>query len=173
MQKARELGGVLQIPGESLVAFTMEVDVSIIPPDITSKIAYLELYAVLVAFETFGAQIENRRTILYIDNSAALYAVIRGRSRVLSQCRLAHALSRMRTDRGIMLWADYVSSKENIADGFSRDDLLEAFKKEFRVKMVEPSAPAIGAFPWETEGLEEVDDFVERAYMHHATVRDM
>jgi len=96
-------------------------------------------------------------------------ASVRGRSKCVPLCRLAHTLIAQRTHLGIMLWADYVNTKDNMADGMSRADLVAPLTSKFRLAKVDPVLPVIIS-PWPAE---ETDDYVEWKFRNNEKMRDL
>ena len=84
------------------------------------KIAQLELSMVLYGLAARASYFRGRRGYWYIDNVAALMALIRGRSSSPDLERLAHLIHIALFALNASIFWEYVPSKSNWADAVSR-----------------------------------------------------
>ena len=84
------------------------------------KIAQLELVQVLYALIARPAEFRGRRGVWFIDNLAALMALIRGRSDSPDLERLSHLIHLACFALRIWIYWEYIPSKSNWADSISR-----------------------------------------------------
>ena len=102
----------------------------------TSVIYGLELYAVVASVFSLRYQLQGKTLSIYIDNNAALSALIKGDSCSIRVGRLISFLWYLSAAFDITLWFERVSSALNIADLPSRGvklpfPLQESQKFEF------------------------------------------
>ena len=105
--------------------------VSVIPQSVDQlwepgdkKIAQLELLQVLYALFSRPSQFQGRRGLWFIDNTAALMALIRGRSDskdLEHMCKLIHLI--LFALKSWFFW-EWIPSKANWSDEISREGLL-------------------------------------------------
>ena len=84
------------------------------------NINQLELFAVVVALTIWKDKLEGKFVISYIDNSAALYCAIKGRSPKCTMNAIAHVAQILLTQHSISVWFDWVASAYNLADLMTR-----------------------------------------------------
>ena len=107
------------------------------------RIAQLEMLAVLLSIRSFGPQLKGSYCRIHVDNISAMYACLNGYSGNPYMARLAGEiwLELLRLD--IAPWWQYVPSKLNVADVFSRPDKVrdgEWFARKHRWASVSPSS---------------------------------
>jgi hypothetical protein len=103
-------------------------------------IALSEALLVLAALETFGKFIRNRKVFFHIDNSAALFSIMRGSSKCPLARVVAQAVRCELCKNAILSAFRYVPSKWNPADGGTRVDLFKWLKATFN--LLKTTAPA-------------------------------
>eukprot|EP00392_Amoebophrya_sp_AT5.2_P010524 g10588.t1 len=86
-----------------------------------------KLCFVLRAGDTFYTGSLGRRVRAFVDNSAAIFSGWKGCSRDIIMRLLAQKLHLVMLSGGVMWSVDYIPSKENPADGGTRDALFPAF----------------------------------------------
>ena len=98
-------------------------------------IAQLELLMVLVALLQLAEHLRGRRGIWFIDNTAALMALVRGRSNSEDLDRLAGLIHAVLFAHRVWMYFEWVESGANWADGVSREGLRDAWhqRQQFRV----------------------------------------
>ena len=84
-------------------------------------IAQLELLMVYLALIVFAEHFRGRRGTWYIDNIAALMALVRGRSRHEDLDYLAGAVHAAMFSLEVWIYFEWIESKANWSDGISRD----------------------------------------------------
>ena len=84
-------------------------------------IAQLELLMVYLALIVFAEHFRGRRGIWFIDNIAALMALVRGRSRHEDLDNLAGAIHAAMFSLEVWIYFEWVESKANWSDGISRE----------------------------------------------------
>ena len=119
-------GGFL-IVWHSYSSESREAFVADIPPAIydlwtpgDKKIAQLELCQALYALVNRPAKFRGRRGVWFIDNLAALMALIKGRSDSPDLERLAHLIHMACFSLRVWIYWEYIPSKSNWADAISR-----------------------------------------------------
>ena len=86
-------------------------------------IAQLELVMILIAVLKLPDEMRGKRGIWFIDNTAALMALIRGRSNSPDLDKLAGSIHAALFAMQIWMYFEWVESKSNWADGISREAL--------------------------------------------------
>ena len=107
-------------------------------------IAELETLAVLVALETFKDQLKGKKIILHVDNTVTLYNLVKIRAQnntipffCIDIWQRIHAL-------GAELIVQYVHTKVNIADAFTRENnIMEGVINRAYVTMLNAGRPNI------------------------------
>ena len=84
------------------------------------KIAQLELIQILYALVARPTEFRERRGVWFIDNIAALMALIRGRSDAADLEHLAHLIHVACFSLRVWMYWEYIPSKSNWADAISR-----------------------------------------------------
>ena len=97
-------------------------------------IGQLELYAALLAYTTFKAELQGRKVIHWIDNTSALASLIKGYSGLPDSAQIIHAFHAHNMGLKCRVWFEYVNTKANIADEPSRGEftLLNELKSKER-----------------------------------------
>ena len=80
----------------------------------------MELFAGPLAFDTWPQILEDREVIHFVDNSAALSALVKGYSPVGDSIKLTCDYWLRAAKHRLNLWVDRVESKSNISDDPSR-----------------------------------------------------
>ena len=86
-----------------------------------AKIAQLELLQVLIALTTTPERFRNRCGIWYIDNTAALMALIKGRSDSPDLEHMSHMIHILLFSLRCWIYFEWIPSKSNWSDAISRD----------------------------------------------------
>jgi len=110
--------------------FTMRVDnvPKILEPYLPSKdvqqvrIAQLEMLAILLAIRSFGHRMSGSYCRIHVDNVSAMYACMNGYSGNPFMARLAGEIWMELLRLDVAPWWQYVPSKLNVSDIFSRPD---------------------------------------------------
>jgi hypothetical protein len=124
------LGGVIFLGGtrgaRTVRCLTPEVLEPFLPSKESQKvrISQLELLAVLVTLHAAAPLLRNSLTRFHIDNLAAMYCLINCYSGNAFMARLSAAVWAILLEYRITPFFDYVPSKENVSDVFSRPDLV-------------------------------------------------
>ena len=92
-------------------------------------IAQLELVMVLIAMLKLPDELRGKRGVWFIDNTAALMALVRGRSNSADLDRLAGSIHAALFAMQIWMYFEWVESKSNWADGISRESLKDAWHR--------------------------------------------
>ncbi|CAE8593710.1 unnamed protein product, partial [Polarella glacialis] len=95
-------------------------------------IAQLELLTVLVALVSYSNRYRGRRGVWFIDNTAALMAMVRGRSDSADLDRLALMIHAAMFALEVWIYFEWVETKSNWSDGISRD--AENFKWHVEIR---------------------------------------
>jgi len=93
-------------------------------------IAQLEMMMVLAAIIEDGAQLKYRRGIWFVDNVAALMALVRGRSNQPALDQMALLIHTALFTLRAWVYFEWVESKANWSDGISRDGLGDKWHQE-------------------------------------------
>ena len=93
-------------------------------------IAQLELLMVLVALLNMADRMRGKRGIWFIDNTAALMALVRGRSNSQDLDALAGSIPAALFALQVWMYFEWVESKSNWADGISREGLSDPWHRE-------------------------------------------
>ena len=88
------------------------------------RIAQLELLAALVAVKRWAPTLRDSFTRFHIDNLAAKFCLINCYSGNAFMARLASEIWAILLEYNVLPYFEYVPTKENVADIFSRPDLL-------------------------------------------------
>ena len=86
-----------------------------------AKIAQLELLQVLIALTTTPERFRNRRGTWYIDNTAALMALIKGRSDSPDLEHMSHMIHILLFSLRCSIYFEWIPSKSNWSDAISRE----------------------------------------------------
>ena len=94
-----------------------------------------------------AGQLRGRRGIWFVDNVAALMALVKGRSDVEELEKMAELIHAMMFALSLSLYFEWVASKSNWADGISRDgsgdEWLRRHGFEFRKSKAVPELLAL------------------------------
>jgi hypothetical protein len=93
-------------------------------------IAQLEMMMVLAAIIEDGAQLKYRRGIWFVDNVAALMALVRGRSNQPALDQMALLIHTALFTLRAWVYFEWVESKANWSDGISREGLKDKWHQE-------------------------------------------
>jgi hypothetical protein len=123
------LGGVVY-HGSSQSAWTYRLDT--VPAELEVflpskdmqkvRIAQLEMLAVLIFVRLFGLRLQGSYVRFHIDNLSAMYCLINGYSSNPFMARISGEVWMLLLSHNICPWFQYVPSKLNVADIFSRPD---------------------------------------------------
>ena len=110
----------------------------------TQYIGQLEILGELVPYLSTPERFAGRDVIHFVDNTSAIYSVIKGASTSADSARLVHLISCVLCALDVKVYFEYVPSKENIADAPSRYDfdLVLGLGAE-RVSLVYPPVAAL------------------------------
>jgi len=92
-------------------------------------IAQLELYMILAAVTVFADDFRGKRGVWFVDNIAALMALVRGRSNSESLDQMALRIHAALFSIGAWIYFEWVSSESNWSDGISRDGLADQWQQ--------------------------------------------
>ena len=103
-------------------------------------VGQLEVLAAVAAYTTFPGRLRGREVVHFIDNTGALFGLMKGYSRDVDSARLVHSFHTVCAALGSRVWLAYVASKANLADLPSRGsfELLEQELGSTRVEFVLP-----------------------------------
>ena len=103
--------------------------------DHPTKIAQLELLAVLQGLLTFPSHFRGRKVVWWVDNVAALMSLVRGRSDSLELDFMSQLVHFLLYALHCHIYWEWIPSASNWADGISRDGLSDPWwrKHGFRV----------------------------------------
>ena len=91
-------------------------------------IAQLEMLMILVAMIELAPVMRGRRGIWYIDNVAALMAMVRGRANSPDLDRMAEVLQGAMLALEVWLYFEWIESDSNWSDGISRTGLCDPWQ---------------------------------------------
>ena len=94
-------------------------------PDLVSGIAQLELLQVLIALVTVPERFCGRSGVWYIDNTAALMSLIKGRSASGDLERMSSLIHLLLFSLRRWIYWEWAPSKSNWADAISREGSLD------------------------------------------------
>eukprot|EP00439_Symbiodinium_sp_Y106_P066632 s2715_g10.t2 len=89
-------------------------------PDEPALICQIELYAVVLLRFMLRRTFCNRRVLIFVDNDAARFCLIKGLSRSSTMSSLIEAFDSLDGNDPMLYWIERVASFSNIADGPSR-----------------------------------------------------
>ena len=117
------IGGVLFKIGCQPLQFGCEVPQSLIDRWLPrkSQIAMVEMFATLVALETFREQISDSSPLLFVDSESVQGALVKGYSAREDLCELVGSFWKLALDVKVNLYIDRISTDANPADPPSRD----------------------------------------------------
>ena len=93
-------------------------------------IAQLELFMILVGITNFAPSIRGSRGIWFVDNIAALMALVRGRSDSQSLDLLAKQIHAALFAIGADIYFEWIASEANWSDGISRTGLADQWYRQ-------------------------------------------
>ena len=96
-----------------------------------------ELLPIAIALNNWKHELKGRRVLLFIDNDAARYSMIKGTSHNPAADEILQQNWELVMEWEISIWAERVPSKANPADGPSRDDWIWCYQNY--VKKVTPN----------------------------------
>jgi hypothetical protein len=85
-------------------------------------IGQLELLGAVAVYYSLPAVMIGRQVLHFVDNTSALFGLIKGYSSVSDSSRIVHAFWALATGLQCEVWFEYVPSEANIADSPSRGD---------------------------------------------------
>ena len=91
-------------------------------------ICQIELYTMVALRWRYEELFCNRRTLWFVDNDAARYALIKGLSPSPTMRSLVREFYSLDLQFPTFSWVERVPNFSNVADGRSRDDVTEAFE---------------------------------------------
>ena len=97
--------------------------------EMKTYISQLELLVVLVAVAACAPYFRGARGMLFVDNTPALMALVKGTSSVASLDEIAHQFHLLNFVLGASHYYEYVESTANWADEISRRGLREDWAK--------------------------------------------
>ena len=92
-------------------------------------IAQLELYMILAAVTSYASDFRDKRGVWFVDNIAALMALVRGRSNSESLDQMALRIHAALFSIRAWVYFEWVSSEANWSDGISRDGLADQWQQ--------------------------------------------
>ena len=92
-----------------------------------SLIGQLELLAAAAAYTSIPGHFDGADVIHFIDNTSALYGLVKGYSAVPDSAAIIRAFHMANISIGANVWFNYVATKANVADLPSRGALLDLF----------------------------------------------
>ena len=117
------IGGVLFVRGRRPLQFGCEVQQNLIDEWIPrkSQIAMVELFATIVALETFRSDLKGSSSLLFVDSESVQGALVKGYSAREDMCELVSVFWRIALDLMANLYIDRISTDADPADHPSRD----------------------------------------------------
>ncbi|CAE7884921.1 unnamed protein product [Symbiodinium necroappetens] len=106
-----------------------------------TKIAQLELLMVLQGLLTFPSQFQGSSGVWYVDNIAALMALVRGRSDSPELDHMAQTVHILLFHLRCYLYFEWVPSGSNWADGISRDGFEDRWWRSHGFKVHSSTVP--------------------------------
>ena len=94
-----------------------------------AKIAQLELLQVLIALVTVPERFRGRRGVWYIDNTAALMSLTKGRSASKDLERMSSLIHLLLLSLKCWIYWEWAPSKSNWADAISREGSLDEWHR--------------------------------------------
>ncbi len=125
-------------------------------------IAACECAMLFVFMWEFRHELRNRRVLWLVDNSASLFAVIKGSSNSPSMTRTIELIHFVMYHFHIQVWWEFVASEQNFSDGISRllgNDPFAASHQFHTHEIVGESAQV----SWWKRTLHELWNYIERA----------
>ncbi|CAE7522105.1 unnamed protein product, partial [Symbiodinium necroappetens] len=110
-------------------------------------ICHIELFVIVAVRWIFRDQFLNRRLVLFVDNEASRFAILKGGSGSRGMNTLIRAFDSLDVMHPCFYWLDRVPSFSNVADGPSRQE------SDLAVGLLK--APSVEDFTW-PQGLEEM-----------------
>ena len=86
-----------------------------------NPIAPCEAAAVAIALWDLAGYLRSRRVIFFVDNTTALYSLVKGSSGCTTVARSVAISKFIMGAFAVQVWFEFVDSKSNWADGISRD----------------------------------------------------
>ena len=88
--------------------------------------------------------------LLFVDNESAVAAIIRGATTATDARIIVETIHVLQLRLDIRLWVEWIDSKSNPADGFSREGIECAFAAAVPMELLSlPDAiPPAGKCPW-------------------------
>ena len=114
------------------------------------QIFVAELFAIPLLICFCRHELRGADLLLFVDNEAAVAAAIRGVSAAPDARILVEALHVLQLRLDLRIWIEWIDSKSNPADGFSREGLECEFASSEPMQLAElPDAiPPAGSCPW-------------------------
>ena len=128
------IGGVLFKIGCQPIQFGSEVSQKLIDQWLPrkSQISMVEMFATVVALETFREQIFDSSSLLFVDSESVPGALVKGYSAREDLCELVGSFWKLALDVKVNLFIDRISTDANPADPPSRDRLDVGVKLGWR-----------------------------------------
>ena len=104
-----------------------------------THIALIEMAAITTCLFLEGAKLAGRPLYIFIDNTAALFALVKGGSGNVDLDKMAQQVWRHLFNLQCPAYFEYVETKSNWSDGLSRDDWEWTNRQGFVIRMVECS----------------------------------
>lgn len=117
------VGGVIFAKNMSPIQFGCEVEKSLIDHWLPrkSQIALVELFATIVAMDTFRDLLKDSWSLLFVDSEPVQGALVKGYSSREDMCELVGVFWQMALELKVNIYIDRVSTDANPADPPSRD----------------------------------------------------
>ena len=117
------VGGVIFSKNMSPIQFGCEVEKSLIDHWLPrkSQIALVELFATIVAMDTFRDLLKDSWSLLFVDSEPVQGALVKGYSSREDMCELVGVFWQMALELKVNIYIDRVSTDANPADPPSRD----------------------------------------------------
>lgn len=118
-------------PSKERLAYILQVDERLFDQwdSHPAKIAQLELVVVLMALAFYAPYVRQRHGLWFIDNIAALMALIKGRSSTVELDRMAGAVHAILCGLGCSPYFEWIQSADNWSDGISRQGLQDVWMR--------------------------------------------
>ena len=113
------------------------------------QIYLAELFAIPLLIGRAAAHLQGRDLVLFVDNEGAVASVIRGSTSAPDARILMETIHILQLYLDCRIWFEWIDSKSNPADGFSRDGVSCSFAQSQAMELEDiHSAPHAGTCPW-------------------------
>ena len=124
--QAPQLGAILEVSGKWFY-LQLRAPVELVRAVYAKRdkgINYFETFIVGAAFEKFGSALRNKKVLCFIDNTACVFALLKGTSNCMMLRMMAQRVHILAARLGILHCPRWIPTDFNPADGLTREEFM-------------------------------------------------